>query len=295
MGAIEHRHVHANGITFHVAVSGPIDGPSVLCLHGFPEGWMSWRQVMGDLDYARVYAPDLPGYPGTEGGQGRCDVFGLTEDIRALINALDLDRPVLVGHDWGAELAWIFAHLYSGEIRHLVIVNGTHPKTLVRAILHCQDLQTLRVPWVYFFEIPRVPEWLMSTPLGRQLLRYSFLLREGRKGAMDRALVHELVERFQRPADIAGPIEYYRAMVAAVIRRCERHRLDDIYRTPITVPVTAIWGLRDGALPVKVAMTCQEDAGCDVEWRPLAGVGHFVSLEAPNRLAQELARVVTTD
>ena len=73
MSAIEHRYVQVDGVTFHVAVSGPEGAPSVLCLHGFPEGWMSWRTIMGELDDVRVYAPDLRGYPGTSGGVDRCD------------------------------------------------------------------------------------------------------------------------------------------------------------------------------------------------------------------------------
>ena len=292
MGTIEHMHVEANGVRFHVAVSGPPDAPALLCLHGFPEGWMSWRAIMGELDGVRVYAPDLRGYPGTTGGDDDYDVLTLTDDVKVLIEALGLDRPVLVAHDWGAELSWVFAHRYSGLISHLVVVNGTHPKTLVRAVLRFQDLQTLRVPWVFFFELPRLPEWLMTTRAGRWMLRWSFLIREGRPGTMDRALVDELVARFQEPEDIFGPVGYYRAMVSTVARRAGRRQLDDVYRTPIIVPVTAVWGLKDGALPIKVAMACGADAKCDVEWRPLAGVGHFVSLEAPDRLAAELARVI---
>jgi pimeloyl-ACP methyl ester carboxylesterase len=204
---------------------------------------------------------------------------------------LDLHRPILAGHDWGAELAWVFGHRYSDAIKHLVVVNGTHPRTLTRAIVHVDDLQTLRVPWVYFFEIPRFPEWLMSTTLGRRILRWSFLVREGQPGRMDRALVEELVDRFQSPRHIAGPIGYYRDFVATLRDRKARQRLEALYRSPIEVPITAVWGLEDGALPIKVAMESVRDAGRDVEWRPLPGVGHFVSLEAPDLLAAELSRV----
>ena len=292
MSAIEHLQVEANGVLFHVAVSGPEGAPSLLCLHGFPEGWMSWRKIMGMLDGVRVYAPDQRGYPGTSGGGDRYDVLTLTDDVKALIEVLGLDRPVLAAHDWGAELAWVFAHRYSNLISHLIVVNGTHPKTLVRAVLRCQDLQTFRLPWIYFFELPRFPEYLMTTAVGRRLLRWAFLLREGKSGAMDRALVDELVARFQEPADARGPIGYYRALAATVLSRQGRRDLQDVYSTPIATPVTAVWGLKDGALPIKVAMASGDDAGCDVEWRPLPGIGHFVPLEAPGRLAAEIARVV---
>jgi pimeloyl-ACP methyl ester carboxylesterase len=229
---------------------------------------------MDELVGVRVHAPDLRGYPGSTAGADRFDLFTLTDDIRALIDALGLDRPILVGHDWGAELAWVFAHRYSHLISQLVVINGTHPKTLVRAILRCQAGQALRVPWVYFFEVPRFPEYFMTTPIGRRLLRWAFLVREGTDGAMDRSLVDELVGRFREPEDLRGPIGYYRSMVTALLSRADRRRLADIYGVPITVPVTAIWGLEDGALPLKVAMASGDDAGVAVDWRPLVGVGH---------------------
>ena len=132
---IEHMPLQANGITFHVAAAGPPDAPPIFCVHGFPEGWMTWRPVMAGLGESRVYAPDLRGYPGTEYPPAGYDVFTLTDDIKALMETLSLDRPVLVGHDWGGALAWIFAHRYSPLIRKLVVVNCTHPRTLVRAVL----------------------------------------------------------------------------------------------------------------------------------------------------------------
>jgi pimeloyl-ACP methyl ester carboxylesterase len=293
--SVEHMRVEANGITFHVASTGRKDAPSVLCLHGFPEGWMSWRPVMEALNETRVFAPDLRGYPGTTRPKDGYDVFTLTDDIMALIEALGIDRPVLVSHDWGGALAWIFAHRYSEFIRQLMVVNCPHPKTLVRAVLRLEDFQTFRIPWVPFFQLPRIPEFLLTTALGRSLLKLSFTLREGKKGAMDRALVDELVSRFQTPEDMRGPIDYYREMVRTQLVRKRRAQLDDVYRTAITVPTTLVWGEKDEALSAKVAQKSGRDAGCEVEWRPLPEVGHFVSLEAPHQLGLEIRRVLGRD
>jgi len=272
-------------------VSGAESAPAVLCLHGFPEGWMSWRAVMQRLPDTRIYAPDLRGYPGSSRPPGGYDVFTLTDDIKALIETLGIDRPVLVAHDWGGALGWIFAHRYSELISHLVIVNCTHPRTLARAILQCDDLQTFRVPWLPFFAIPSIPERFIANGLGRRILTWSFTVREGVKDTMDRAVVAEIVARFQRPADIHGPIEYYRQFMRTVVVPSLRRELDAVYAVPITVPTTMVWGMKDGALPAKVARKSQRDAGCTVEWRPLEGVGHFVDLEAPVELAREIARV----
>jgi epoxide hydrolase 4 len=287
------QYISANGIKFRVAVSGPENAQPILCLHGFPEGSMSWRPVMSRLSDFRVYAPDLRGYPGTERPRLGYDVFTLTDDVKALIEALELSRPILVGHDWGGALAWIFAHRYSDLISRLVVVNCTHPKTLVRAVLRFEDFQTLRIPWVPFFELPVIPELLFTSAVGRKLLKLSYTFREGQEGTMDVAMVDELVARFQRPEDVRGPIQYYREMVSTQILPKKRARLNTVYATPITAPTTLVWGEKDGALSAKVAIKSGRDAGCDVEWRPLEGVGHFVSLEAPDKLAYEISRVTT--
>jgi pimeloyl-ACP methyl ester carboxylesterase len=288
---IRHLRLEANGIGFHVAVCGRSGDPGVLCLHGFPEGWMSWREVMRLLPGRRVCAPDLRGYGDTDRPRSGYDVWNLTDDVAALIEALGLRRPVLVGHDWGGALGWIFAHRHSELISRLVVVNCTHPRTLVRAVLRLDDLQTFRIPWVPFFEVPWIPEAAIATPLGRRLLKLSFTLREGSPGTMDVGLVDELVARFRMPADVRAPIAYYREMVRTLALPWRRERLDAIYDKPIRVPVTVVWGEKDGALSEPVARKSDRDAGCPVEWRPLPEVGHFVSLEQPALLASEIARV----
>jgi epoxide hydrolase 4 len=291
---VEHRSIEANGIRFHVAVAGKDGAPPIFCLHGFPEGWMSWRPLMERLGAdARVYAPDLRGYPGSERSDGGYDVFTLTDDIRALMLALGVERPLLLSHDWGGALGWIFAHRYSQLIRGLVVINCPHPRTLVRAVFRAQDFQPLRIPWLYLFQIPWLPELLLTTGPGRLVLRLSFLIREGRRGTMDRALVDELVARFQTREDMRRPIDYYRAIALTHIVPSRRRELWDVYARPITAPTTVIWGTKDGALSGSVAMGSGADAGCDVEWRPLPGVGHFVTLEAPEQLAAELRRLLS--
>jgi epoxide hydrolase 4 len=290
--AIEHLHVTANGINFHVAASGPNGGPVILCLHGFPEGSMSWRPLQELLPQARIYAPDLRGYKGTDRPRSGYDIFTLTDDVRALIGALNLDRPLLLTHDWGGAIGWIFAHRYSTLIRHLVVVNCTHPKTLARAVFHVEDWQTFRIPWVPFFELPWIPEAFIATPLGRKLLRWSFTSREGQKGTMNTAIVDEMVARFQKSSDVKPIIEYYREFVSTQFTKRKRAKLEAVYKTPISVPVTLVWGMKDGALSSKVAFKSGKDAGREIEIRPLPGVGHFVDLEAVDKLVQEITRLL---
>lgn len=253
---------------------------------------MGWRPLMQAMPEARIYAPDLRGYPGTDQPRGGYDVFTLTDDVKGLIAALNLDRPLLLTHDWGGAIGWIFAHRYSPLIRRLVVVNCTHPKTLVRAVFHVTDWQPFRIPWVPFFELPWIPEAFTTSSLGRKLLRWSFTSREGQKGTMNTAVVDEMVARFQKSSDAKPMIDYYRQMVSTHFTPRKRARLYDVYKTPISTPVTLVWGMEDGALSSKVAFNSGNDAGCEVEIRPLPGVGHFVDLEAPEKLAQEITRLL---
>ena len=289
---VEHLRVAANGLDFHVAASGPRDAPPIVLLHGFPESSAGWRPTMAALDGFRVYAPDLRGYPGSARPRRGYDVFTLTDDIRLLLDALGLDRPTLVAHDWGGALGWIFAHRFGPVVSRLVVVNCTHPRTLVRAAVTFREWQPVRIPWVLPFQVPFAPEFLLTTRLGRAGLRLSFTLREGSRGRMDRALVDELVGQFRSAGDLGPPIDYYRAFVATLL--FSRKRLYATYARPITVPVTLVWGLEDEALPASVAQDSSRDAGCFVEWRPLPGIGHFVDLEAPELLAAEIERAVGT-
>lgn len=100
---------------------------------------MSWRHVMELLPNCRISAPDLRGFPGSSYPQGGHDVCTLTDDVKALIEALGIHGALLVTRDWGDAIRWIFAHRYSSMVRRLVVVNCTHTKTLVRAALPFED------------------------------------------------------------------------------------------------------------------------------------------------------------
>ncbi|NOG73404.1 alpha/beta fold hydrolase [Roseicella sp. DB1501] len=105
---IRHRTIAANGIRLHLAEAG--EGPTVLLCHGFPEAWHSWRHQMAALAAAgyRAIAPDMRGYGGTEAPAAVEDytLLHLVGDMVGLLGALEIPRAVIVGHDWGAPVAW---------------------------------------------------------------------------------------------------------------------------------------------------------------------------------------------
>ncbi|MFD8320253.1 alpha/beta fold hydrolase [Kitasatospora purpeofusca] len=118
-GHIAHRQVEVNGVRLHVAEQG--EGPLVLLLHGFPESWYSWRHQFAPLAEAgyRVVAVDQRGYARSEQPESvdAYTLLHLVGDVTALIGALGEESAVLVGHDWGAPVAWSTAALRPDLVR----------------------------------------------------------------------------------------------------------------------------------------------------------------------------------
>ncbi len=119
MAEITHRKVQANGINIYLAEAG--EGPLVLLCHGWPESWYSWRHQLGALAEAgyRAVAPDMRGYGETDRPEAieAYTIFHLVGDMVGLLDALGADRAAIVGHDWGASVAWHAALMRSDRFR----------------------------------------------------------------------------------------------------------------------------------------------------------------------------------
>lgn len=106
--SITHRFIEANGIKIHIAEAGV--GPLVVLCHGFPESWYSWRHQINALSEAgyHVVAPDMRGYGQTDRPDAidQYSLFHLVGDIVGLVNAIGDEQAVVIGHDWGAPVAW---------------------------------------------------------------------------------------------------------------------------------------------------------------------------------------------
>ncbi len=118
--APDFRMVETNGVRLRVAMAG--DGPLVLFVHGFPESWYSWRHQIAALSKAgyRVAAPDVRGYGGSDRPYPveAYDLESLTSDMAGLAEALSPgEKAVVIGHDWGAPIAWNTARLHAGKFR----------------------------------------------------------------------------------------------------------------------------------------------------------------------------------
>src|SRR2546421_6846077 len=161
MAPIEHGYADVNGIRLHYAESGS-GGDLVVLLHGFPEFWYSWRHQLSALgEHYHVVAPDMRGYnlsdkpPRVE--DYRIDL--LVDDVIGLIDHFGADKAALVGHDWGAGVAWAVAQKYPERLKRLAILQ-VPPAAAWRA--NITPRQLLRSWYMFFFQLPSIPEWRIS-------------------------------------------------------------------------------------------------------------------------------------
>ena len=152
------QQVSANHLSFRVAVAGSGDR-LLLCLHGFPESAVSWRHQITPMAHAgyRVWAPDLRGYAGTTRpvGLDAYRIETLLEDVTALIEAAKASRVVLIGHDWGGIIAWLYAMRHPAYLESLVLLNAPHPARFEYELRHWRQFHRswyaalFQIPWFF--------------------------------------------------------------------------------------------------------------------------------------------------
>lgn len=235
---IEHRIVLANGMALHVAQAGPADGPLVILLHGFPEFWFGWRELIEPLASAgfRVIAPDQRGYNLSAKPRGapayRLDP--LADDIFALAEAVGRKSFSLVGHDWGASVAWWMATRRPAPIERMAILNAPHPAVWLKSMTEdpaqrkkSQYVQMLRTPWL--------PE-LMVRAGGYRGLADAFK-SSTRPEAFGAEAMAAYQAAWRQPGALTAMLNWYRALFA-----------QDLTVPPtgsILTPTLVIWGDRD--------------------------------------------------
>ena len=276
MTVIRTRRVKANGLEFEVATCG--DGPRfALCLHGFPECNYSWRHqmpVLARLGYT-VWAPNLRGY-GESSRPGRVRDYRirhLVDDVAGLIDAAGAEETLLIAHDWGGAIAWVFALAEIRRLQGLVVLNIPHPRLFRRGLRTWRQLK--RSWYIFFFQLPWLPEALLGANGAR---RVSGMIRgsASRKDRFPGDVLEVYRSNADRPGAISAMLAYYRAYL--------RHGVDkDLARTifqTLETPTLMIWGEEDTALGRELTIGTEELVN-DLTLRYLPGVSHWVQQEDP--------------
>ncbi|RBY74381.1 alpha/beta hydrolase [Geodermatophilus sp. TF02-6] len=271
--------VDVGDLTFDVRADGPDDGRPVLLLHGFPETSQSWAAVTPRLTEAglRTYAVDQLGYsPGARPAEvGAYALPSLAQVTADLMTAMDVPRADVVGHDWGANVAWALTAWHSDRVRSLTAVSVPHP-TAFTAAWRADPEQQERSAYIrLFWQTGKAEEVLLADDARR--------LRRMFGDAVPVEAVDQYVTVLLAPGALTAALNWYRAMSSSI-------PVD-----PVAVPTTYVWSDGDVAVGRTAAEGCADCVTGDYRFVELAGVSHWIPEQAPDRLAVAvLDRIAST-
>ena len=270
---LAHRYADLGDVRLHYVEAG--EGPLVLLLHGFPQFWYQWRHQIPALVEAgfRVVAPDMRGYnlSGKPPGVQAYRVELLARDVERLIRTCGEGTAVVVGHDWGAIAAWIAAMRHPGRVERLAILNVPHPARSLDGLL--SPMQLLRSSYMFFFQIPRLPEEVIRAG-DFALLRSVFRSDPVQPEALTAEDIERYIEAIAQPGALTASLNYYRALL-----RNPREMRALLQR--VEAPVLVIWGEKDRFLSRRLAEPPRLWVPNLIRVKRLPDASHWVAEDCP--------------
>ena len=266
-------------LVFDVIDAGPADGPVVILLHGFPEQNTMWQRVISRLtaEGCRCLAPLQRGYSRGARPRRRRDygVDELAEDIRTLIDASGAQRVHLVGHDWGATVAWRVAQQFPDRLLSVTSMSVPHPGAFLKALVTSR--QGLASWYILFFQLPRIPEWYLTR--GRGTFTLAGLVDSRAEHAPVLAEAEAEAKAMAEPGALTAALNWYRAVPLSDVRDAGKK---------VTLPTMFIWSGGDIALREKGARATGDYVVGEYRFELLEGVSHRILDEQPDRTADLL-------
>ena len=239
----------------------------MILLHGFPEFWYSWRNQLTALGKCHhVIAPDMRGYNLSD-KPPRVDDYRievLVEDVIGLIKHFGAETAAIVGHDWGAGVAWAVAQKYPQHVSKLAVLQ-VPPAAAWRANITLRQL--LRSWYMFFFQLPRIPEWAISR---KDFAGLDRVFKESlvRKGAFSETDIEVYKEALRQPGTVTAAVNYYRANVGRLMSKRNSsntagHSSSQMDETRIArdgrirVPTLFIFGEQDFAILPQTVSRCR--------------------------------------
>lgn len=268
-------------LLFEVDVSGPDSGPAVLLLHGFPQSRQAWSEVSPRLNDAglRTVAPDQRGYsPGAR--PTGADAYGLpllVADALGLLDALGIESAHVVGHDWGAVVAWSLAAEHPERVRTLTAVSIPHPEAFREALREDPDQKALS-GYMDFLRAADTAEVLLAD--GAAELR-GFYVEGGAQIPAQR--VEQYVALHTQPRALDSALNWYRA----------GGLLDGPTVPSVSVPTTYVWSDGDDAVSRYGAERTVDHVTGSYRFVTLKGVSHWQPEQAPEEISDAILKQVS--
>lgn len=263
-----------SGLTFDVVSAGTAGGPGVILLHGFPETSATWKNVLPGLAAGglRLYAPDQRGYSplARPAGVASYRIGELADDVVELAEALDLQTFHLVGHDWGASVAWHVAAHHADRVRSLTAASVPHLAAYGEAIREDAAQQKMSSYFGLFRQADAAETLLVDDA------RY---LRDMYGERVPTDLAELYLRRLREPGALRSALHWYGAM------NREMGTLG-----PVSVPTTFIWGAADPWIGRGAAKRCAHHVTADFRYVELEEVSHWIPEERPDVVVAEVLR-----
>jgi pimeloyl-ACP methyl ester carboxylesterase len=272
---VTHHRVRVRGVEFHYAEAGS-GKDVVLCLHGWPQHWYEWRNLMPALaDRHRVIALDLRGFGWSEAPQDGYEKEELADDVLAVLDELGLERVKLVGHDWGGWIGFLLCLREPRRFERYLALNILPPWISIRAMApHL---------WRFWYQ------WLISSPgVGYQLHRSGKFVPKVlvggsvRREAWDEKTIHAFSDTFTEPARARAAVQMYRVFNLREAPQIARGRYAD---ARLSVPTKLLFGTGDAALNHNLLAGYQRHAE-DMTLEKVDNCGHFIADELPQLVTE---------
>jgi len=264
-GEIREIRIEVGDLVFDARVAGPENGTPVLLLHGFPSTSWEWKQQLETLGRAgyRAVAPNQRGYsPGAR--PEAVEDYGmafLVGDVLNIADALGFERFHLVGHDWGAAVAWVVGVVAPGRVLTLTPISVPHPDAFARELADTRSCQYAASAYVDFFVQPDAEEAFLAND--------NALLRSLFEGVPDEDVAVHVATLGNREAIRAG-LDWYRANLPG------RSGFSAPALGPVTVPTMFIWSDQDAALCREGAVATADYVTGPYRFEIISGVNHWV-------------------
>lgn len=277
--SIRHGYAQVGDVRLHYAECGEGERLVVL-LHGFPECWYSWRHQLKALgQHYRVVAPDMRGYNLSDKPERVEDyrVPRLMDDVTGLIRHFGAREAAVVGHDWGAAVAWAVAQHFPDYVWKLAALQVPPPAVWAKNL---SLRQLLRSWYMFFFQLPRVPEWWMSRDdfAGLDKLFGS----TARPGTFTGDEIEFYKSALKEPGALTASINYYRANLGRFLARRPKGEIRTHER--VRVPTLFVFGERDFAILPETAAGVADYVHAPYTELRLARANHWVQQEYPSEV-----------
>jgi len=271
---VTHRTVRARGLDFHVAEAGSGDDV-VLCLHGWPQHWYEWRRLMPALaDRHRVLALDLRGFGWSDAPRDGYEKENLATDALAVLDALELERVKLVGHDWGGWIGFLLALRAPERVERFLALNIVPPWVGLG--------NTLRHAWRFWYQ-----QMVLAPGIGYGLHRRGDFVPRVLVGGStirdvwDEETLRVFADGFTEPARARAAVQMYRTFNWREVLPIVRGRYAD---ARLSAPTLLLFGVEDAVLRPEMLDGYEAHAD-EMRVELVEGCGHFIADERPNLVA----------